>query len=144
VTQLRRDYYQIPYDPNTGDWKNQLYNSSGLRDGQHETDSYAAFAWLDTWNEKTLLQLSPFYHYNDASYQPNPYDQPVATTADQTGNYAGLQGSFSTVIAKNSLRGGIYSYAQHENDLSDAFNDGSNPNFAQRQIVWGGVEEAFS
>src|SRR6202453_4863016 len=26
VTQLRTDYYQIPYDPNADDWQNQLYD----------------------------------------------------------------------------------------------------------------------
>ncbi len=35
VAQLRTDYYQIPYDPNPNDWENQLYDSSGLRDGEH-------------------------------------------------------------------------------------------------------------
>jgi TonB dependent receptor/Carboxypeptidase regulatory-like domain/TonB-dependent Receptor Plug Domain len=144
VTQLRADYYQIPYDPNLDSWQNQLYNSSGLRDGQHETDSYAAFTWVHTFNPSTLLQVSPFYHYNSAKYEPHPDDLPTATTADQTGNYAGLQTSMSTVIAKNSISGGLYGYGQHENDLFGViFNDGSDNNFSQTEIVSGGVEEAF-
>ncbi|MGA7352120.1 MAG: carboxypeptidase regulatory-like domain-containing protein, partial [Acidobacteriaceae bacterium] len=48
VGQLRTDYYQIPYDPNPGDWENQLYDSSGLRDGEHETDGISAFSWIHT------------------------------------------------------------------------------------------------
>src|ERR1700726_4975418 len=43
VTSLRRDYYQIPYDPNPNDIENAptgvlpaQYMSIGLRDGQHE------------------------------------------------------------------------------------------------------------
>ncbi len=144
VTQLRTDYYQIPNDPNPADWQNQLYDSSGLRDGQHETDGYGAFTWVHTWSPVTLLQVSPFYHFNSAKYEPHADDLPTATTAYQTGNYAGLQASISTVIAKNSISAGLFGYGQHENDLFGVFfNDGSSPNFSQTQIVPGGVEEAF-
>jgi outer membrane cobalamin receptor len=144
VTQLRSDYYQIPYDPNVDSWQNQLYNSSGLRDGEHETDGYAAFTWVHNFNSSTLLQLSPFYHYNSAKYDPSLEDLPNATTSDQTGNYAGVQTSLSTVIAKNSLSGGIYGYGQHEHDVFGVlFNDGSSPNFSQPQKITAGVEEVF-
>ncbi len=144
VTQLRADYYQIPYDPNVDSWQNQLYDSSGLRDGEHETDSYAAFTWVHNFSSATLLQLSPFYHYNSAKYHPSLEDLPTATTSDQTGNYAGVQTSLSTVIAKNSLSGGIYGYGQHEHDVFGVvFNDGSNPNFSQPQEITAGVEEVF-
>ncbi len=144
VTQLRRDYYQIPYDPNINDWQNQLYNSSGLRDGQHETDGYGIFSWVHTYNASTLLQVSPFYHYNSADYSPGQNDQPTATTSDQTGNYAGLQSSLSTTIAKNSLTAGLYGYGQHEADsFGVVFNDGSATNFTQPSNVTAGVEEAF-
>ena len=144
VTQLRTDYYQIPYDPNVNDWQNQLYDSSGLRDGEHETDAYTAFTWVHTWSPATLTQVSPFYHYNDADYDPHANDLPTATTADETGNYAGLQASLSTVIAKNSITGGVYGYAQHENDIFGAvFNDGSFNNFSESQTVLAGVQEAF-
>jgi hypothetical protein len=144
VTQLRRDYYQIPYDPNINDWQNQLYNSSGLRDGQHETDGYGIFSWVHTFNSSTLLQVSSFYHYNGADYSPKFNDQPTATTSNQTGNYAGLQSSFSTTIAKNSITAGVYGYGQHESDLFGVvFNDGSAPNFTEPSNVTGGVEETF-
>jgi hypothetical protein len=144
VSQLRSDYYQIPYDPNVDSWQNQLYDSSGLRDGEHENDGYAAFTWVHNFNASTLLQLSPFYHYNSAKYDPSLEDLPNATSSDQTGNYAGVQASVSTVIAKNSLSGGIYGYGQHEHDVFGVvFNDGSNPNFSQPQTIHGGVEEVF-
>jgi TonB dependent receptor/Carboxypeptidase regulatory-like domain/TonB-dependent Receptor Plug Domain len=144
VTQLRTDYYQIPYDPDPNDWQNQLYDSSGQRDGQHETDSYAAFTWVHNFNSSTVLQLSPFYHYNDAKYDPGLEDLPTATSSDQTGNYAGIQSSISTVIAKNSISGGIYGYSQHEHDVFGViFNDGSNQNFSQPEQITGGVEELF-
>jgi TonB dependent receptor/Carboxypeptidase regulatory-like domain len=144
VTQLSRNYYQIPYDPNVNDWQNQLYDSSGLRDGEHETDGYAALTWVHTYSPNTLLNVSPFYHFNRAQYDPHADDFPTATTSDQTGNYIGGQASVSTIVAKNSLSGGLYGYGQRENDLfAAAFNDGSSDNFSERQIVGGGVEEAW-
>jgi hypothetical protein len=145
VTQLRTDYYQIPYDPDPDDWQNQLYDSSGLRDGEHETDGYAAFTWVHNFNSSTLVQLSPFYHYNDAKYDPGAQDLPTATSSGQTGNYAGVQTSISTVIAKNSLSAGFYAYSQHEHDVFGVvFNDGSSPNFTQPEQITGGVEEVFA
>jgi hypothetical protein len=144
TTQLRTDYYQIPYDPNVNDWQNQLYDSSGLRDGEHETDGYGVFSWVHTFNPTTLLQVSPFFHFNSAKYQPSPDDLPAATTSYQTGNYAGLQSSISTTIAKNSLTAGVYGYGQHETDLFGVeFNDGSYQNFSQSDTLAGGVEEAY-
>ena len=144
VTQLRSDYYQIPYDPNVNDWENQLYDSSGLRDGEHETDSYAALTWLHTWNPTTLAQVSPFFHYNRTNYQASPNDLPASTTADESGLYAGVQASVSTVIAKNSLSAGVYGYAQHENDVFGAvFNDGSSSPFSVNPVILAGVEETF-
>ncbi|HEX5234962.1 MAG TPA: TonB-dependent receptor [Silvibacterium sp.] len=144
VTQLRADYYQIPRDPNPSDWQNQIYDSSGLRDGEHETDAYGIFSWIHTYSSSTLLQVSPFYHFNSAKYSPDPADQPTATTSDQTGNYAGLQSSFSTTVAGNSFTAGAYGYGQREADLFGVeFNDGSSPGFLQNQNVAGGVEEAF-
>ena len=52
VTSLRRDYFQIPYDPNPNDFENSDpngYESIGLRDGQHETDAGVMFTWLRTF-----------------------------------------------------------------------------------------------
>ncbi len=144
IGQLRADYYQIPYDPNPNDWQNQLYDSSGLRDGQHETDGISAFSWIHTLSAKSLFEISPFYHYNDANYQPNPNDQPNATRAKQTGQYTGAQAYFSTSAARNSFKAGFYGYGQHENDVFGAtFNDGSAPNFSETSTVNGGVEESF-
>jgi hypothetical protein len=144
VTQLRNDYFQVPYDPDPKSWENQLYNSSGLRDGQHETDGLAAFSWVHTFNASTLLQISPFYHYNSADYEPNPYDLPVATTSDRASNYGGLQGSISTEIAHNSLQAGIYSFGQHDSYLfASVFNDGSFPNFSTPDAASGGLIEEF-
>jgi hypothetical protein len=145
VTQFRSDYYQIPKDPDPNDWESAFYASNGLSDAERETDSYAALTWLHTFSSKTVLQVSPFFHFNRANYESNPNDDPVATTADETGNYAGLQASISTVIAKNSISAGIYGYMQHENDLFGAvFNDGSgNPPISTNPIITAGVQEIF-
>ncbi len=144
VSQLRTDYYQIPYDPNPNDWENQLYDSSGLRDGDHEDDGFSTFSWIHTLSSSTLFEISPFYHYNEALYQPSPNDLPTATTARETGQYTGAQAYFSTSIARNSFKAGLYGYAQHENDLFGVvFNDGSSTDFSENPIANGGVEEAF-
>ena len=144
IGQLRTDFYQIPYDPNPNDWENQLYDSGSIRDAEHETDTYGALTWLHTFSPNTVAQLSPFYHYNHANYQPNPNDLPNATTAIQTGLYAGGQASLSTVVARNTIRAGIYGYAQHENDLfSVIFNDSSATNFTVNPIVLAGLEETY-
>src|SRR3984957_4113616 len=77
VTQLRNDYFQIPYDPDPNSFGNKQYDSSGLRDGQHENDAIVTFSWLHTFNPDTVLQVSPFYHYNKGDYESNPNDTPV-------------------------------------------------------------------
>jgi hypothetical protein len=144
IGQLRTDYYQIPKDPNPDDWESFFYDSSQINDGEHETDTYAALTWLHTFSPSTTSQLSPFVHFNRANYQPGPSDYPTVTSADQTGLYAGLQGSISTTIARNAFSAGVYGYAQHENDLFGAvFTDGSSAPFTVNPIILAGVEETF-
>jgi outer membrane receptor protein involved in Fe transport len=145
ITQLRNDFFQIPYDPDPNSFENQQFNSSGLRDGQHETDAIAAFSWLHTFNPSTVLQVSPFFHYNRADYESNPNDTPVATTSDRTSNYAGAQASLTTQLARNTIQAGIYSFGQHDTYLFGArFNDNSgNTNFRIPDQVSGGVIEAY-
>ena len=145
ITQLRNDYFQIPYDPDPNSPGNQQFDSSGLRDGQHETDALAAFSWLHTFNPSTVLQISPFYHYNRADYQPSPTDIPVATTSDRTSNYAGAQASITASIARNTLQAGLYSFGQHDSYLFGAvFNDNSgNENFSIPDAASGGIIEEY-
>lgn len=144
VSQLRTDYFQIPYDPNPNDYENQQYDSSGLRDSQREIDGFSVFSWVHTFNPTTVLQVSPYYHYNSANYTPDPNDLPVATTSDRTSNYAGLQASISMQIAKNTLEAGFYSFGQHDSYVFGAvFNDGSYPNFLLHEGTAGGVTEEY-
>jgi hypothetical protein len=145
ITQLRNDFFQIPYDPDPNSPGNQQFDSSGLRDGQHETDGIVALSWLHTFNPSTVLQLSPFFHYNRADYQPNPNDTPVATTSDRTSSYAGAQASITATIARNTLQAGIYSFGQHDTYLFGAvFNDNSgNTNFSIPDSASGGIVEEY-
>ena len=50
VTSLRRDYFQIPYDPFPNDIENNpvdgQFPSIGLRDGEHEADAGVLFTWV--------------------------------------------------------------------------------------------------
>ena len=126
VTQLRHDFFQIPYDPNPNDFENQQYDSSGLRDTQSETDSVAAFSYLHTYHSSVVLQVSPFYHFNQADYNSPPTDATVATTADRTSNYGGGHLSLTGQVARNSIQGGVYFFDQYDSYLFGAiFNDGS-------------------
>jgi hypothetical protein len=154
VTSLRKDYYQIPYDPNPDDIENAptpengfepQYPSIGLRDGQHEADAFLTFSWVHTFNSKTLLTISPFYHYNSANYDSSPDDIPIASTDNRASTYAGGQASFSTSFANNNLQTGLYSFYQQDNELVGAiFNDGSgNPPFTDREHPNGSLVAYF-
>ena len=145
IGQIRNDYFQIPYDPDPNSFENQQFDSSGLRDGQHETDAVAAFSWIRSFTASTVLQVSPFYHFNRADYESNPNDTPVATTSDRSSNYGGAQVSVTTEIARNTLQAGLYSFGQHDTYRFGAiFNDGSgNPNFSLPDSASGGVTEEF-
>jgi Carboxypeptidase regulatory-like domain/TonB-dependent Receptor Plug Domain len=72
VTSARRDYYQIPYDPNPYDIENGLVNgqlsgqypSLNLRDADRERDAAAAVSWVHTFNTRatdsfSFLSLQP-------------------------------------------------------------------------------------
>jgi hypothetical protein len=148
VSSAREDFFQIPYDPDSLDFENQPPNtdSSGLRDVQHETDGLAALSWLHTFNAETVLQLSPFYHYNRANYDyTNPAEAPVATTFHRASNYAGAQASLTTQIKRNTLQAGIYNFGQHDNYFFGAiFNDSSGTlPISEPDSAAGGVMEEY-
>src|SRR5467141_3633823 len=151
VTSLRRDYYQIPYDPNPNDIENAptgglppQYRSIGLRDGQHEGDAFVNFSWVHTFNSKSLLTISPFYHYNSANFDSSPNDFPIASTDHRTSTYAGGQFAFNANFAKNDIQTGMYSFYQRDNELFAAiFNDGSNQPFADPEHRSGSVVAYF-
>jgi outer membrane receptor protein involved in Fe transport len=122
VTQLRRDYYQVPFDPN-----NPL-NSPGmtLRDANRENDSFAAFSWVRTFSPGLVLTVSPFFHYNSADYVSNPNDFPSAATQNRSSKYEGGQGTVSWIKGPNNARAGFYSFAQQDDQFFHVvYNDGS-------------------
>ena len=131
VTSLRRDYFQIPYDPSSDDIENkpasgQYTPSIGLRDGEHEADAGVLFTWLHTFNSHFLTTVSPFYHYNSGDYDSNPNDIPIATTEDRSSTYVGGQASLAVNYKKNDLQIGFLSFYQSDNQLFGAiFNGGS-------------------
>jgi hypothetical protein len=158
VTSLRKDYYQVPYDPNFNDQESTILDSSGLRDGQHESDAIANFSWVHTFGPKLLLTVSPFYHYNAANYDSAPNDYPTATTDHHSSSYAGGQVSFSANTARNNLQAGFYGFGQHDHQVFGViFNCPYNndarflpcdpaqlpPSFADREPVSGGLEAFF-
>ena len=135
MTSLRRDYFQVPYDPDPNDIENgsiaangfsPQYPSIGLRDGEHETDAGVLFTWVHTFNSHLMTTVSPFYHYNRGDYDSQPSDTPVATTEDRGSTYVGGQASFAANYKKNDLQIGFLSFYQSDSQLFGAiFNDGS-------------------
>ena len=144
MTQARTDYFQIPYDPDPNSYGNQLLPSYGLRDAQREVDVMDAFTWVHTFNSSTVLDISPFYHYNSANYNPNPNDYPIATTSNRASNYGGAEANITTNIARNTIQAGIYSWGQHDSYLfGSIFNDGSYQNFSIPDSASGGLIEEY-
>ena len=151
VTSLRKDYYQIPYDPFPYDIENNLVNgqltgqypSLNLRDGDHEADALANFSWVHTFNTRLLLTISPFYHYNRANYDSSVND-PIATTQHRSSTYAGGQASFNANVKKNDLQVGVYSFYQQNNEtLGAIFNDGSSNVFTDAEHPTGSIAAFF-
>ena len=144
VTSLRRDYYQIPIDPNPESVGNSVYPSYGLRDSEREPDGYVTFSWVHTFNPDTLITVSPFYHYNGADYHGGANDFPVISTVNQTANYGGMQASLSANFWKNDPQAGVYGFAQHQHNYFYNFYTDGTPNFAPSSIgVNGGVAAEF-
>jgi TonB dependent receptor/Carboxypeptidase regulatory-like domain/TonB-dependent Receptor Plug Domain len=154
VTSLRKDHYQIPYDPFPNDIENGAlpendftpqYDSIGLRDADSESDALVNFSWVHTFNSHSLMTLSPFYHYNAAKYASSPLDVPVSATQDRGSHYAGGQASFNVNFGKNDLQGGVYTfYQQNHEQFGAIFNDGSgNPPFADLENPTGSLTAFF-
>ncbi len=129
MTSLRRDYFQVPYDPNPNDIENgsipannftPQYPSIGLRDGQHETDAGVLFSWVHTFNSHLLTTVSPFYHYNSGDYASNPNDNPVASTENRSSTYVGGQATVAANYRKNDLQVGFLGFHQSDSQFFGA------------------------
>src|SRR5229473_350011 len=141
VSSARRDFYQVPFDPANPE------NAPGesLRDANHESDAFAAFSWVHTFNPGLLLTVSPFFHFNRADFESNTVDFPTATTDDHSSKYEGGQATLAYVKGRNNARAGIYGFGQQDDQLFGAiFNDLSNPDFRERENVDGGLLALFA
>src|SRR4051812_19110372 len=135
VSSLRKDFYQVPYDPFPNDIQNGAipendfeaqYPSIGFRDADRESDALANFSWVHTFNSRSLLTVSPFYHYNRANYDSSPEDFPTVTTQHRASTYAAGKGISSANVAKNNLQAGLYSFSQKDDEsFGVVFHDGS-------------------
>jgi len=141
ITSLRRDHYQIPYAPDDP-------VSSSLRDVNDEADAFVAFSWVRTFGTGVVLTVSPFYHFNSANYESNPHDFPNATTDRRSSGYEGGQATLSYIKGRNNGRGGLYAFAQQNDELFGLiFNDPADSsfgnNFRDAQSAVGSLIAAF-
>ncbi len=112
VAQVRRDFYQVPFDPNDSNTQGQF-----LKDANRESDSFTTLTWVRTFSPGLVLTVSPFYHYNSANYESSPLDLPSSTRQNRASKYEGGQATVSWVEKRNNLRGGLYAFAQQDSQL---------------------------
>jgi len=130
VAQIRRDYYQVPFDPNDPNTQGTF-----LHDVNRETDSFVTFSWVRTFSPGLMLTVSPFYHFNRADYESGPADLPSSATEKRSSKYEGGQAVISWVKDRNNLRAGIYGFAQQDDQLFGLiFNDNSAPNLSPPDV----------
>jgi len=147
VTALRKDYYQVPYDPDFNDLESSQFDSAGTRDGDHESDVLINSSWVHTFNSKLLLTVSPLFHRNSADYESSPNDYPTATTDHHTSTYAGGQVSFGANFNKNDLQVGFFGFHQNDNQrLGILFNCATNgdPQFSYPNCVTSELPPPFA
>ena len=120
VTSLRRDYYQIPIDPNPNSSGNLILlgypeaPTNGQHDAEREPDGYVTFSWVHTFSPNTLITVSPFYHYNGADYVGGVNDPAEITNVTQTAQYVGAQSALNSTFWRNDLQAGVYGFYQHQ------------------------------
>jgi outer membrane receptor protein involved in Fe transport len=134
VTTLRRDEYQIPYDP----------AATPTNDVERERDAVASFSWVHTFQPGLLLTASPFYHYNRANYDGDPNDVPISATQHRGSQYAGAQIALSEVSKKHNATIGVYGFGQHDDEsIGLIANDGSGLSLQQDNRTTGHLEALF-
>jgi outer membrane cobalamin receptor len=124
VAQVRRDFYQVPFDPNDPN----IDPGNVFHDANVESDSFMTFSWAHTFNPGLLVTVSPFYHFNRANFESDPADFPTATSDNRASKYEGGQATLTYVKGRNNARAGIYAFAQQDDErFGVLFNDASNP-----------------
>lgn len=112
VGQLRRDYFQVPFDLNDPNTVGQF-----LQDTNLEKDGFATFSWVHTFNSGLLVTVSPFFHSNSANYQSSPLDLPSSTRQDRSSKYEGGQTTISWIKDRSNFRAGVYAFGQQDDQL---------------------------
>src|SRR5437763_16799148 len=112
VAQARRDFYQVPFDPNDPGTPGQF-----LRDANRENDSFFTLSWNRTFSPGILLTVSPFYHYNSPNYQSYLQDFPSSATENRSSKYEGGQATLSWIKSRSNLRLGPYGFSQQDGQL---------------------------
>lgn len=113
VAQVRRDYYQVPFDPNDPN----VLPGAAQQDYNQEDDGFAAFSWVHTFNPGVVFTVSPFFHSNSANYRSSPFDIPSSATEDRSSKYEGGQATIAWIKERNNLRVGTYAFAQQDSQL---------------------------
>jgi outer membrane receptor protein involved in Fe transport len=149
VASARHDFYQVPNTPDQQAICPQPIPPNpncSVRDTDHEADTFVNFSWVRTLSPGAVLTVSPFYHFNSARLDPGPNDTPTITFDDRASNYTGLQSSLALVQGKNSFRGGLYVYGQHDNSFFSVTPNGEMGRgvpSTQSEIVWGNLQAIF-
>jgi outer membrane cobalamin receptor len=112
VAQVRRDSYQVPFDPNDPNTQGQF-----LKDANRESDAFVAVTWVRTVSPGLVFTVSPFFHFNSANYESSPLDLPSSTTQNRSSKYEGGQATVTWVEKQNNLRAGLYAFAQQDSQL---------------------------
>jgi len=106
VTASRRDFYQVPND--------QTAQDLGVRDRERERDAFINFSWVRTVNDKVLLTVSPFYHYNQAAFIGGVNDTPAVPRDERSSQYAGAQVTLGAVTHRHNAKAGFYGFWQRD------------------------------
>jgi outer membrane receptor protein involved in Fe transport len=138
VTAVRRDFYQVPNDQDT--------QGAGTRDVEREHDAFINFSWVRTLNDKLLLTVSPFYHYNRAAFIGGPNDTPVIPRDERTSQYVGAQIVLGALTRKHNAKVGFYGFWQRDSAFFSLQGDDGSGNavsLQQRQNPRGNLVAFF-
>ncbi len=106
VGSARADHFQIPNTPEQ--------QSAGIRDLDLEHDAFVNFSWVHTFGPGMLLTVSPFYHYNRASFAGGPNDIPYILDNNRGSRYLGGQVTLGVVKGKHNAQFGIETFDQRD------------------------------
>ena len=106
----------------------------------------STFSWMRTLNDKLLLTVSPFYHYNRAAFIGGPNDTPVIPTDERSSQYGGAQIVLSALTRKHNAKVGFYGFLQRDDaffSLQGDDGNGNPVNLQQRENPHGNLAAFF-